>query len=222
MPYQVVKVDGGYKVKKKGYERYYSHNPMPKERAYAQMRALYASFREASPGRKYVKSPTRKYVKSPTRKRVARAFSPTRSPIPKRNRSPVPKRQKSPIVKRKNRSKMIARILGVRTNWSKSLRKSDIEGILNCYSKNPIFKGTMSKNVTKTRAPLKNYFVNFMKKEPKVKFNDYDIVKTGDVYIESGNYTFMTSDEIINANYQFIYEEINDELKIISHYSCMN
>ena len=214
MPYEVVKVDGGYKVKKQGYERYYSRNPMPKERAYAQMRALYASFREASPGRKF--------VRSPTRKRVARASSPRRSPVPKRTRSPIPRRQKSPVVKRKNRSKMISRILSVRSNWSKCLRSSDLEGVLNCYSKKPIFKGTMVNNVTKTRGPLKKYFTNFMKQQPKVKFNDYDIVKTGDLYVESGNYTFVTIDKIINANYMFIYEEINDELKIISHSSCMN
>ena len=212
MPYEVVKIDGGYKVKKQGYERYYSRNPMPKERAYAQMRALYASFREASPGRKY--------VKSPTRKRVARATSPTRSPVRRRTRSPIPKRQRSPIVKRKSKSKMITKILSVRSKWSKCLRNSDLEGVLNCYSKKPIFKGTMVKNVTRTKAPVKNYFTNFMKQQPKVKFNDYDIVKTGDFYIESGNYMFTTKDKIINANYQFIYQEVNDEIKIISHYSC--
>ena len=61
-----------------------------------------------------------------------------------------------------------------------------------------------------------------MKQQPKVKFNDYDIIKTGDLYVESGNYTFTTKENIINANYQFIYQEIDDEIKIISHYSCMN
>ena len=214
MQYDVVKVEGGYKVKKQGYERYYSRNPIPKERAYAQMRALYASFREASPGRKF--------VRSPTRKRVARTISPLRSPVRRRTGSPIPKRQKSPVVKRKLKSKMITKILSTRSNWSKCLRNLDLEGVLNCYSKRPIFKGTMVKNVTRTKAPVKNYFTNFMKQQPKVKFNDYDIIKTGDLYVESGNYTFTTKENIINANYQFIYQEIDDEIKIISHYSCMN
>ena len=110
MPYEVVKVKGGYKVQKKGGEltsnkrRYFSNSPLPKERAYAQMRALYASERQRSPPRT-VKSPTRKRyrspmrsTKSPTRKR--KPTSPKR--VRKRQTSPKPKkRQSSPKIKRK-------------------------------------------------------------------------------------------------------------------------
>ena len=210
MPYEIIKVNDGYKVKKQGYDKYYSNHPMTKERATLQLRDLCASKRTLSPGRKFLKSPYRKVM------------SISKSPVVKRHKSPVVKRHKSPVVKRKSKNKMITKILSIRSNWSKCLRNSDLEGVLNCYSKKPIFKGTMTKVVTRTKVPLKNYFINFMKQEPKVKFNDYDIVKTGDLYIESGNYTFTTREKIINANYQFIYQEMDDEIKIISHYSCMS
>lgn len=43
MPYQVVKVPGGFKVKKKqvGRPRYYSTKPLTKETATNQLKALY-------------------------------------------------------------------------------------------------------------------------------------------------------------------------------------
>lgn len=110
MSYEVVKVRGGYKVQKKGGKptstgrRYFSNNPLSKERAVAQMKALYASERERSPER-VVKSPTRiryrspvRSVKSPSRKR--KPTSPKR--VRKRQTSPKPKkRQTSPKIKRK-------------------------------------------------------------------------------------------------------------------------
>jgi len=118
MPYQVVKVKGGFKVQKEGGEltstgrRYFSNKPLTKERAYSQMRALYASERERSPTRN-VKPPTRKRHVSPTRKqkpgRKQKPLSPKRvkkrasSPKPiKRASSPKPsKRASSPKIKRK-------------------------------------------------------------------------------------------------------------------------
>ena len=109
MPYELKKVKGGYKVQKKGGEltstgrRYFSNSPLPRERAMAQMRALYASEGRTSPTRKVkpsslkrVSSP-RRTTKSPTRKR--KPTSPRRTR--KRISSPKPrKRQSSPKNKR--------------------------------------------------------------------------------------------------------------------------
>ena len=110
MPYEVVKVRGGYKVQKKGGKitstgrRYFSNGPLPKERACDQMRALYASERQRSPERT-IKSPTRRRYRSPVRsvKSPSRKRKPT-SPkrVRKRHTSPKPKkRQSSPKIKRK-------------------------------------------------------------------------------------------------------------------------
>lgn len=40
MPYQIKKVEGGFKVAKKGTKKTYSQNPMTKTKALAQMRAI--------------------------------------------------------------------------------------------------------------------------------------------------------------------------------------
>ena len=74
--YEVIKVSGGYKVRKASGERtrtgrkYFSNKPLSKKQAHAQMRALYAN------ENRIVKSPIRKVKMSP--KRVAKPGSPKR------------------------------------------------------------------------------------------------------------------------------------------------
>lgn len=97
MPYELKKVKGGYKVQKKGGEltstgrRYFSNSPLPKERAEAQIKALYVSERQRMP------SPGRT-AKAPTRRK--KASSPTRV-AKKKLKSPTRKRQTSPKRVRK-------------------------------------------------------------------------------------------------------------------------
>ena len=100
MPYEVVKVKGGFKVQKKGGEltstgrRYFSDKPLTKTRAQTQMRALYTN--ERTSYTRSVKSPTRRRkptspgrsVKSPTRR-----CKPT-SPGRKRKKPTSPKPRK--------------------------------------------------------------------------------------------------------------------------------
>jgi hypothetical protein len=47
MPYKVVKSGGGYKVKSTDTGKTHSSKPMPKAKAQAQMRALYANVKDA-------------------------------------------------------------------------------------------------------------------------------------------------------------------------------
>ena len=112
--YELVKVKGGYKVQKKGGEltsngrRYFSNDPLTKENAKAQMRALYAN--EGKSSRK-IKPKPRREQRSPGRKvkensRKYKPLSPTKrkrlsSPKRKRVTSPKRKRVSSPKRKRK-------------------------------------------------------------------------------------------------------------------------
>lgn len=213
MPYEVVKVRGGYKVKKKENlePRYYSNHPLTKETAYAQMRALYAN----ETNRIVKPSPTRI---SPKRKSMR---SPKRLKSPKRTGSPIRKRTSSPVNKRNSRSDNY-RVKQLRSKWSKFLKEGDVEGVISCYDKNPTFKGTMVKRVTHTDKSIKNYFTKFCKNFPKVTFKESKIEKNESFYIDSGTYVFkLKNNEIVEANYQFIYKEIKSEFKIISHYSCL-
>ena len=104
----MVKVRGGYKVQKTGGKpisagrRYFSNSPLSKERAEAQMRALYVTERQSSPSRK-AKSSSRKRVSSPRRsaKLPTRRQKPLSPRVKKRMTSPRPKkRQSSPKRKR--------------------------------------------------------------------------------------------------------------------------
>ena len=91
MPYEVVKVKGGFKVQKKGGEltsagrKYFSDKPLTKSRAQAQMRALYAN--ERTSPRRNVKSPTRRRKPTSPRRKIKKPTSPK-----PRKRTSSPKR----------------------------------------------------------------------------------------------------------------------------------
>lgn len=51
MPYDLIKTKGGYKVRSKDTGKTHSNKPLPKSRAKAQMRALYANVKDANNGR---------------------------------------------------------------------------------------------------------------------------------------------------------------------------
>ena len=97
--YEVVKVKGGYRVRKKGKKRYLT-SPVPRDRAFAQARAMQSPKRVTKPAlRKRYKSPVRS-SKSPTR--VVKTMSPKPKRVRKRQTSPKPKkRQTSPKRLRK-------------------------------------------------------------------------------------------------------------------------
>jgi hypothetical protein len=51
MPYEVKKEGSGYKVFHKGTSKNFSNQPLPKSRAMAQMRAMYANEKKENGGR---------------------------------------------------------------------------------------------------------------------------------------------------------------------------
>ena len=114
---------------------------------------------------------------------------------------------------------MAIRIVQSRVNWGHYLTQGNLNGIMTCYSKSPIFKGTFSNNITYNTKSLQDYFVNLIKQNPKVVFKETKIIQTGELYFDSGKYKFILDNKTINANYQFVYQEIDQEFKIISHLS---
>jgi len=114
---------------------------------------------------------------------------------------------------------MATRIVQLRVNWVHYLTRGNLNGIMSCYSKSPIFKGTFSNNITYTTTSTKDYFFKLIKRKPDVVFKESQIIQNGDLYFDSGKYTFILDDETISANYQFVYQEIDKQFKIISHLS---
>jgi len=113
-------------------------------------------------------------------------------------------------------------VIRARKKWIDALKTKNLYGILNCYSKVHMFKGTMRNRVTNSEHCLREYFQTLMKREPNVTFLRSNIIKINDMYFDSGTYSFtFHGNEIVNANYQFVYEVVDGELKIVSHFSSI-
>lgn len=112
-------------------------------------------------------------------------------------------------------------VLRTRKKWSDALNNGNMYNILDCYHANHIFKGTLAKKVTYSRDAIKTYFLNLLQMKPRVTFIKSDIKKIDSLYFETGSYVFTFPDnKMLNANYQFIYKEDDEGLKIVSHFSA--
>ena len=112
------------------------------------------------------------------------------------------------------------RIVAARNRWIDALHTKNIFSILECYHSKHLFKGTMNHIVTDRVEDTKEYFKKFISNQPVVTFVRSDIKKYNDTYIDYGTYAFQLKNEgFIYANYQFIYILIDDNPKIISHFS---
>ena len=114
----------------------------------------------------------------------------------------------------------------LRSNWSKHVIEKDVSKLLKLYTKEALFKGTLSSKPVQGRIEIKEYFDDFVQKVKDIEFNeDNYLFKRDDLYTEMGTYTFYLCNgdkkEKVKANYQFIYEFRKRGPKIISHFSSL-
>jgi len=111
-------------------------------------------------------------------------------------------------------------IVAARKKWLDAINTRNMYNIMDCYHKNHIFKGTLSRKVTYTENELKKYFERLLEMKPKVVFVKSDLKNIDGIYFDSGTYVFtFPSNKQINANYQFVYKVVGTEVKLISHFS---
>tara|TARA_R110000824_G_scaffold124820_3_gene283629 strand:+ start:164 stop:544 length:381 start_codon:yes stop_codon:yes gene_type:complete len=115
----------------------------------------------------------------------------------------------------------------LRANWSKAVIEKDVSKLMKLYTKEALFKGTLSDVPVQGRKGIKKYFDDFVCKVKDIKFNDDNyLFRRDELLTEMGTYTFYLNDkthknEKVVANYQFIYEMQKRGLKIISHFSSL-
>lgn len=112
-------------------------------------------------------------------------------------------------------------LLLLKKNWINSVINKDLKGILNCYDKNFIFKGTFAKNITSDIKCLEKYFKHFSKDIKKIVFlKNNKVIRNKDTIIDCGKYNFHTNEgAVIKASYQFVIDK--KDFKIISHFSLL-
>lgn len=106
--------------------------------------------------------------------------------------------------------------------WNDALQTCDENTVIALYDKNAVLLPTISNKVRHNHNEIKDYFINFLTKEPKGKINESNIRIFDELAINSGIYTFSFNDNSsVQARFTFVYKLIEGEWKIIEHHSSM-
>jgi len=106
--------------------------------------------------------------------------------------------------------------------WMQAVIKKNQSDILKLYCNNALFKGTMMDEPAKGKEEIKNYFKNFSPIVNDIHFQKKSFsVRNGDLINEFGIYKFKTTKGTIEANYSFVFQRKDKEVKILSHFSSL-
>ncbi|BEM85465.1 cag pathogenicity island protein Cag5 (plasmid) [Serratia marcescens] len=115
-----------------------------------------------------------------------------------------------------------AEIEGLFEKWNNTLKTGDARKVNNNYLSNAVLLPTLSNKVRLTDAERIDYFNNFLKKGPEGKIDSRTILSGCNHAIDSGNYTFIFSDNsMVYARYTFTYAWDGRDWKISSHHSSI-
>ena len=106
--------------------------------------------------------------------------------------------------------------------WNDALETGHANSVIALYDKNAILLPTISNKVRHNHNEIKEYFINFLSKNPKGKIDESNIRIFNDIAINSGVYTFsFIDDSSVQARFTFVYKFIENEWKIVEHHSSM-
>ena len=104
--------------------------------------------------------------------------------------------------------------------WTDSLRTLDPDKVTANYASDGVLLPTVSNNPRSTPAEIRDYFVKFLKSEPRGTI-DKRIIRIGcNVAQDVGTYTFKFKDGTsVHARYTYVYELGNGQWLIAHHHS---
>ena len=85
-------------------------------------------------------------------------------------------------------------------NWQKALETKDTETVIQLYDKEAILIPTLSNIVCDTQDKRRNYFNNFLQKEPKCEITESHINVSSNYATHSGTYKFNLKNNLV-SNY---------------------
>ncbi|MDD7971586.1 SgcJ/EcaC family oxidoreductase [Roseinatronobacter alkalisoli] len=114
-------------------------------------------------------------------------------------------------------------ITGLLQRWNEALRTGDPATVAALYASDAILLPTVSNEVRKTPAAIRNYFEVFLKRRPRARAIDQNIRLFDGLAINSGVYVISMLDNSIptsvTCRYTFIYRWEDTGWKIIEHHS---
>lgn len=104
--------------------------------------------------------------------------------------------------------------------WNASLATLDPEKVVENYASDAVLLPTLSNKPRLTQEERKDYFVDFLKKEPQGKIDSRTIKLGCNDALDTGIYTFILKDGgKVRARYTFTYEFQDGKWLISSHHS---
>ena len=118
----------------------------------------------------------------------------------------------------------------IASGWFESLNQGDVKQLVSLYSNTQFsFHPTLWNEVIRTRARARDYFVDFLAKQPRVHSYDGEPVSLSDhKFLYTGVMTLSfevdnhDSDHLIKARFSFIWgNEGDNQWKILHHHNSV-
>tara|TARA_B110000503_G_C6890757_1_gene306638 strand:- start:29 stop:397 length:369 start_codon:yes stop_codon:yes gene_type:complete len=105
--------------------------------------------------------------------------------------------------------------------WNAALETGDPDRVTALYAKDGILLPTVSNEVRRSHAAIRDYFVAFLARQPSGVIDEANIrFLADDLAINSGIYTFTFGDgSVVTARFTYLYRLEEGSWKIIEHHS---
>lgn len=104
--------------------------------------------------------------------------------------------------------------------WNRALLTGNPKNVIELYSLDAILLPTASNIVRHNHREIEDYFIDFLKKEPKFELVESNIRVFNTLAIHSGRYSAtFKHDPFIVARFTFVYQCISERWLIIEHHS---
>lgn len=105
--------------------------------------------------------------------------------------------------------------------WNAALATGNPDEVTKLYAADAVLLPTVSNKVRHNHAEIRDYFVNFLAKEPQGEIDESNVrFLAPDVVINSGVYTFTFGDgSQVTARFTYLYRKEKGQWKIAEHHS---
>lgn len=109
-------------------------------------------------------------------------------------------------------------------DWGNSLGSNSVLNVVSHYDYDALLWGTFADDLSKDKRSVENYFEHLLKhKNLRVEFGRYETRQYGDIFIQSGEYTFSFNkrNAVVNvpARFSFVCKKEKNSWKIVEHHS---
>ena len=105
--------------------------------------------------------------------------------------------------------------------WVAKIKTNDPKQVVDLYHDDGFLLGTFSDIERKGYDLILKYFENLLKSQVDVEIVTEHKHETESLITNSGLYNFIVNGKIIHARFSFVFKNIGDDWKILSHHSSV-